>query len=101
VADLYEMTGRDDQRGKPRKPARIKAWADPGGAAAPVDCVIVDISEDGARVASVSGDPIPDAFSLQLDQKTEVAEAAVMWRAQNAVGVKFVKPLSMKGDGSR
>jgi PilZ domain len=101
VADLFEMTGRDDKRAKARKPARIKAWADPGGAAAAVDCVIVDVSEDGARVASVSGAPLPEAFTLQLDQNTQVAEAAVMWRAQNAVGVKFAKSLNLKGPGSR
>jgi PilZ domain len=92
VADLFEMTGRDDRRRKARKPTRIQAWADPGGAAPAVDCLIVDISEDGARLAPVSGAPLPDAFTLQLDPKSEVAEANVMWRAENAVGVKFVKP---------
>jgi hypothetical protein len=92
VADNFEMTGRDDRRRRARKPTRIRAWADPGGAAPVVDCVIVDISEDGARVASVTGAALPDAFTLQVDQKTEVAETTVMWRAANAVGVKFVKP---------
>ena len=89
VADLFEMSGRDDRRNEARKKTRIRAWADPGGAAPAVDCVIVDMSSDGACVASVSGAPIPESFKLQLDTRTEVGEAAVMWREQNAVGVKL------------
>jgi PilZ domain len=92
VADHFEMTGRDDRRRKARKPTRIQAWADPGGAAPAVDCMIVDISEEGARLASVTGTPIPDAFTLQDDAKKEFGEATVKWRAGNTAGVKFVKP---------
>ena len=92
MADHFEMTGRDDRRRKARKPTRIQAWADPGGAAPAVDCVIVDISEESARIASVTGAPIPEAFTLQDDAKNEVGEATVMWRAANAAGVKIVKP---------
>jgi hypothetical protein len=54
--------------------------------------MFVDISEEGARIASVTGTPIPDAFTLQDDAKNEVGKAAVMWRAAKAVGVKIVKP---------
>jgi hypothetical protein len=91
VADVFEMTGRDDRRLQARKPTRIQAWADPGGAAPAVDCVIIDISPSGACIASVNGAPLPDTFSLQVDQKNEIAEAAVIWRVENTVGVKFVK----------
>jgi PilZ domain len=91
VADLYEMTGRDDQRGQPRKPTRISAWADPGGASPAVDCVIVDMSEDGARLVSATGAPLPETFALQI-ANAEVAKATVMWRAERMVGVKFLRP---------
>ena len=91
MADLYEMTGRDDQRDKARKPTHIRAWADPGGASPPVDCVILDMSEDGARIVSVSGAPFPDTFTLQLSRNNELAKATVMWRTSDTVGVKFQK----------
>ena len=92
MADLFEMTGRDDRRRQTRKPTHIQAWADPGGAAPAVDCVIIDISPSGACIESVNGAPLPDTFSLQVDQKNEIAEAAVIWRVENTVGVKFMRP---------
>jgi hypothetical protein len=54
VADSFGMIGRDNRRLEARKPKRVRAWADPGGVAPVVDCVIVDISKDGARVKSVN-----------------------------------------------
>jgi hypothetical protein len=92
VADHFEMTWPDDRRRQDRKQTLIKAWADPGGAAPAIDCVIVDVSPGGACVASATGAPLPDAFTLQVNAKNDVGEATVMWRIENAVGVKFVKP---------
>ena len=92
MADLFEMTGRDDRRREERKKKRICAWADPGGTAPVVDCMIVDLSPEGACVASVDGAPLPDNFTLQLDLTKEVGAASVMWRADSGVGVKFGKP---------
>jgi hypothetical protein len=89
VADLFEMTGRDDRRREPRTETHIRAWADPGGAASVVDCVVIDVSDEGARVASVAGVPLASSFTLQVDQENALGEATVMWRAANAVGVKF------------
>jgi hypothetical protein len=54
------MTTRDDQRDKAHKLTLIRAWADRGGASPAVDCVIVDMSEDGARIVSVIGAPFQD-----------------------------------------
>jgi hypothetical protein len=58
--------------------------------------MIVDLGvnwdESGVCIASVSGAPLPDTFSLQVGQKKEIAEATVMWRVENTVGEKFVKP---------
>jgi hypothetical protein len=92
VADSFEMTGRDSRRLEARKRTRLRAWADPGGVAPVVDCVIVDVSKDGVRVASVNGDPLPNTFTLTEDSKIEMGAATVMWRAGNEVGVKFERP---------
>jgi PilZ domain len=89
VADHYEMTGRDDQRSQARKPTRISAWADPGGQSAAIDCLIIDLSEDGAQLVSVTGAPFPDRFTLQV-AKCEIAKASVVWRTERSVGVKFL-----------
>jgi hypothetical protein len=89
VADHFEMTGRDNRRIEPRKRARIRAWADPGGVAPVVDCMIVDVSKEGARIASVSGASLPGSFTLADDAKSEIGVATVVWRTGNEVGVKF------------
>ena len=92
MADHFEMTGRDNRRKEPRKRARVRAWADPGGVAPVVDCVIVDVSKEGARIASVSGAPLPNSFTLSDDSKRELGAATVRWRDGDQVGVKFKGP---------
>lgn len=89
MADFYEVTGRDDKRAQTRKPTRISAWADPGGSAPAVDCLIIDLSDDGAQLVSVTGVPLPDKFTLQV-AKCEIAKASVVWRTERSVGVRFL-----------
>jgi hypothetical protein len=91
VADSFGI-GRDNRRLEARKPKRIRAWADPGGVAPVVDCVIVDVSKDGARVKSVNGDAFPNTFTLTEDSKREMGGATVMWRVGTEVGVKIERP---------
>ncbi len=81
-----------DRRKKGRRPARQRAWADPGGIAPVVDCVIVDVSEEGAGVAALHGAELLDSFHLQVDTANAVGEAQVVWRKGSAVGVKLARP---------
>jgi hypothetical protein len=84
---------KDRERRKNRRRAtQVRAWADPGGIAPVVDCVIVDVSEDGASVKALHGAELPDAFHLQVDRANPVGEAKVAWREGSAVGVKLAKP---------
>ena len=75
-----------------RRATRVRAWADPGGIAPVIDCVIVDVSEEGAAVAALDGAALPDTFCLQVDRTHPVGEAKVVWRKGNAVGVRLAKP---------
>lgn len=81
-----------DRRKKSRRAARTRAWADPGGIAPVVDCLIVDVSEGGASVAALNGAEMPDSFLLQVDTANAVGEAKVVWRKGNAVGVQLARP---------
>ena len=81
-----------DRRKNARRAARQRAWADPGGIAPVVDCLIVDVSEEGASVAALNGAELPDAFRLQVDTANAVGEAQVVWRTGSAVGVKLARP---------
>ena len=94
LIDSYENPFLNDRnrRRHPRRRTRIRAWADPGGAAPVVDCVVLDVSESGANVTSVTGADLPDAFELQLDMRSKMGRAEVAWRDGASVGVRLDKP---------
>ena len=59
-----------------------------------VDCVVVDISENGALVsASRNAAAIPDRVYLWQSKTGIVFECEVRWRKLNLVGLRFVDPL--------
>jgi hypothetical protein len=80
-----------NRRRHPRRHTRIRAWADPGGVAPVYDCVVLDVSEGGASLMSVTGVDLPETFELQLDNRSKMGQAEVAWRDGAAVGVKLDK----------
>lgn len=98
MAESDEDSVRGDRRNTDRKQTRIRGWADPGGVAAPADCLILDLSPTGARVASVGNKPLPDTFTLLSDARSPLGEARVVWRGENMVGVNFEKQIASRGD---
>lgn len=81
-----------NRRKKSRRAVRTRVWADPGGTAPVVDCMILDVSEDGAKIMGLNGAELPDTFRLQIDTAKAVGEAQVVWRKGGAVGVRLAKP---------
>ena len=88
--DNPTLDGRNRRR-HPRRRTRIRAWADPGGVAPVYDCVVLDVSEGGASLKSVTCAELPDRFELQLDTHSKIGQAEVAWRKGAAVGVKLDK----------
>jgi hypothetical protein len=82
----------NNRRRNRRSPVRMRAWADPGGAAPVVDCLVVDVSDGGASLVALGGGQLPDSFQLQLDTKQALGQAEVRWRKGAAAGVKLAKP---------
>lgn len=76
-----------NRRSHRRRATRVRAWADPGGVAPVVDCLVVDVSVGGASIVAVGGGELPDAFQLQLDTNQSFGQAEVMWRNGAAAGV--------------
>jgi len=89
--DDQKRAGRDDRRIKRRRDTHIRAWADPGGVSAPADCVIVDLSEHGAKISSVGERPLPESFELINEANAKLGDATVMWREGESVGVRLEK----------
>ena len=82
-----------ERRVRQRKSLNSPAWADPGGILPVIDCKIIDVSDEGARIIAPSGIDIPEIFQLQIDSKRILGAAEVVWREQNLVGVKFLTKL--------
>jgi hypothetical protein len=94
LIDSYDNPFLKDRnrRNHSRRRTRLRAWADPGGVAPVYDCVVLDVSEGGASLMSVTGAELPDRFELQLDTHSKIGQAEVAWRKGAAVGVKLDKP---------
>jgi hypothetical protein len=54
-----------------------------------VDCLIRDISEQGARLKISDAITTPEAIELHIPNKDETYRAKVIWRAHDEMGVTF------------
>jgi len=59
-----------------------------------VDCLIRDISYEGARI--IFSDPvnIPDVVQLNIPDKKRTVPASVQWRHGNKIGLAFLQAAS-------
>jgi hypothetical protein len=87
---MHSADENDRRVGKRRK-VNVPAWADPGGVLPVIDCRIIDLTEEGARVSSASGHELPDAFQLRQDSTRVIGVVEVVWRQANQVGVRFLE----------
>ena len=56
------------------------------------DCVVRDISPEGARLDLSGAVSLPDIFDLYIPQKERTLCANIAWRNGEEVGVAFVQP---------
>jgi hypothetical protein len=55
-----------------------------------VDCIIRDLSENGAKLVFSGHVQLPDEFDLELPMKERTYRARVMWRKAETCGVQFL-----------
>jgi len=80
-----------ERRRQLRRPVDISAKLFTAVDAPIWDCVVMDISVHGAKLAVESGHEIPEFFTLLLSAEGRVSHRCrVMWRAGRRLGVKFV-----------
>ena len=53
------------------------------------DCVVKNISEEGAKLTGSNLPVLPDQFDLTIPQRKAKYRVHVCWRAKDAVGVVF------------
>ena len=63
-----------------------------------VDCLIRDISDDGARIVFSEAVSVPDGVELYIPQKEQMLRARVQWRHGDEIGLAFGDALSGPGD---
>lgn len=60
------------------------------GPLSPIPCIMLDISEGGARLHAHEPGEIPDRFQLNIESEGLTFNCEVVWRQGNELGVKFV-----------
>ena len=61
-----------------------------------LDCIVRDVSEQGARLQVPESVALPDAFELYLPNKDEHYRAQVHWRKGDQIGVSWIPDSSFK-----
>ena len=73
-----------------RKSFERRAWIDFEDGARPLDCVLGNLSETGAKLIIPSGLELPDEFVLRLTPDGRVArKCRIAWKAGGEAGVAF------------
>ncbi len=87
--NVFDGTHDTNRRKSSRRGSESRVWADPGGVLPVIDCKILDISANGARVRALHGGELPDQFILKQETTNIIGKADVIWRNGNTVGVKI------------
>jgi PilZ domain len=57
-----------------------------------IDCLIRDISDDGARIIFSDTVNVPEFVDLYIPQKEQTVRAHLQWRHGDEIGLSFVDP---------
>lgn len=58
----------------------------------PMPCVVLDLSERGARINAPFSAQLPDSFQLTIESQNLKRACEVVWRRGDEIGVRFVVP---------
>jgi PilZ domain len=79
-----------ERRGSPRQRRLNGAKIIFNDKASLIDCVVRDLSREGAQLLVASPIGIPDLFDLRINRNGAERPAKVAWRSNDRIGVKFV-----------
>ena len=81
---LFRLHDFRDRRQSARHDVHYLAQIDPGGSAAPLSCIISDISVGGAKL-TIGTQEVPEEFTLLFRRRCRVAR-----RSDGQIGVQFI-----------
>lgn len=79
----------DDRRRKSRLRSLLRGKIRSPRLVAAMDCIVADLSNDGARLRVTGGAAPPDQFQLFIPLDGTLREATVHWRLNEEIGVAF------------
>ena len=79
-----------ERRMSQRFPTRLEARIVPNGDAPPLECVVRDLSETGARLVLCESGELPLEFDLEIPDEGARAPVRVVWTNGREVGAKFL-----------
>jgi hypothetical protein len=82
-----------EQRRSVREYVRFPAWIDTGNGAELRDCTVLDVSEDGARIAIAAPSELPEEFFLVLSRSGAKRRCRLVWRSREEAGLSYLEPL--------
>ena len=81
-----------DRRKNPRRRTYLGAQIAYNQRSSVMDCVVRNISGDGAKLAFTNTGAVPDEFDLSVPQNARTFRAKVIWRRTEEAGVAFLEP---------
>jgi len=83
-----------ERRRSLRDQVQYSAWIEIGNGSLPRHCVVLDVSEEGARIMLASAATLPQEFSLVFTKYGRICRRCRMvWRSGVEVGVEYLGPL--------
>ena len=83
------MNERDDRRSSRRWRTLLKAAIMSDRRSSPIECIVRDLSDTGARIYFANAAELPFEFELEVPNKGLRVEARVIWSRGANHGVKF------------
>jgi len=78
-----------EQRKSVRVKIQCRASLKSGEPEPPLDCMVSDISQTGARILIDASVNLPPEFTLLLSQNVK-RQCKIVWRSEKQVGVRFL-----------
>ena len=79
----------DNRRSRPRVRSFLQGRIYFNKRNSSLDCLVRDLSEDGARLKVSSSVALPEVIELHLPNKNESHQATLQWRTGDEIGVSF------------
>ncbi|HRF10115.1 MAG TPA: PilZ domain-containing protein [Xanthobacteraceae bacterium] len=84
----------DDRRLKPRNRTFLQGRVFYNNRRQSADCIIRELTEEGARLSFTDPVGLPHAFELNIPNRDQTLRVETIWNHGIEVGVRFDKPVS-------